>query len=189
MAFAASSYIPTAAAVLTRNREQCSFSFLPRPQAMTIYIRFIEQGTVLLPAALFGRILHIGDSLTAQNFIMIVGSGSFYRSYYNARGVNAQSTVPVAPNIGDQVELRFTLTSAGVSQLNQSINGAAETSGAAGAAIALPLAWINASAATDELLRLNSIGSVGVGFCAFRNVVVVAGVQSLQAMRSIAGVA
>jgi hypothetical protein len=69
-----------------------------------------------------------------------------------------------------------------VIQIHQTINGAAETSATASAALALPDAWSAAQ------LWINSSVTAVAGFNKFMNVAVLRGVQSLTTMRREAGV-
>lgn len=176
MAFAPSSYIPVGtAAVDTRAREQLSRAFSARPQALSIYMRFVEEGSLLASA----YVLYIGNSTT---FLEISSNGSFYRTQYN-NGISStvSSTLAAAPSVNQVVELLVTLTAAGVLTISQSIAGGAVTSGSASTARTLPPAW---GAAT---LWINSFSTSGVGFNAFRNIEIQAGVHTMQEMRVRAG--
>lgn len=175
MANSASSYIPTGAAVDTRTRDQLSRALLARPQAMTIYVRFVEQGTLAAGA----YVLYIGNSTV---FLEISSSGSFYRTQYN-NGITAaaSSTLAAAPTHGQRVELLVTLTSGGVVTISQSINEGAVSTATSGAARVLPTVW------GAQTIWINSFSTTGVGFNAFRNIEIMAGVQTMQAMRVRAG--
>ena len=176
MATAMTSYIKTGAAVDLRTRDLISFAYLPRPQAQTWYVRFVEQGSVLVAST---YVLYLGSSTV---FLEISSSGSFYRAQYN-NGISATvtSTLAAAPTVGQGVELLVTLTSTGVLQLSQAINGGAVSSATAAAARVLPTAW---GAST---LWLNSFSTAGVGINAFRHIRNVAGVKTMQEMRVWAG--
>lgn len=175
MAFVNSSYIPTGAAVDTRAREQLSRSFTARPQALSIYVRLTEQGSLLSG----GYILYIGNSTT---FLEISSSGTFYRTQYNnGASSTVSSTLAAAPSVGQVVELLVTLSAAGSVTISQSIAGGAVTSGSASGNRVLPVQW---GALT---LWINSFSTSGVGYNAFRNIEIMAGVQTMQAMRVRAG--
>lgn len=175
MASNPTSYIKTGAAVDSRTRDLLSRSFVARPQAMSIYVRFVEGGSLVAGA----YVLYIGS---ATVFLEISSSGSFYRAQYN-NGISSTvaSTLAAAPTHGQRVELLVTLTSAGVVTISQSINEGAVSTATSGAARVLPSAW---GAAT---MWINSFSTTAVGFNAFRNIEIMAGVQTMQAMRVRAG--
>lgn len=135
MASNATSYIKTGAAVDSRTRDLLSRSFTARPQAMSIYVRFVEGGSLVASS----YVLYIGS---ATVFIEISSNGSFYRTQYN-NGISAtvSSTLAAAPTQDQSVELLVTLTSGGVVTISQSIAGGAVSSGSASTARVLPTAW------------------------------------------------
>lgn len=181
MATFASSYIKTNGTALTRNRDRLSFPYNARPQAMTVYVRFVERGTVLITNA---RILHIGLANSANAPLLDIletSAGGKYRVVYNSGTGSVSSSLTAAPSINDIVELRVTLTGAGVAQIHQSINGATETSATAASALTLPQTW----AGTD--VELNATIAGNTGFSAFTNIVITRGVQTLETMRRMAG--
>lgn len=187
MSITVSSFMPTANASVTRNRDQLTFPFLARPQAMTFYAAFMEQGSIRSAAGLSWRIFHLGDQTTAKNYLIVYASGGFYTANMNANGSFRSSTLATAPTIGDFVELRLTLTAGGVLQLSQTLNSGTEVNAAAAAATPLPQMWVNTSAAGDRILQLNAVGAGGNGFNAFIAVAARRGVQSLATMRETAG--
>jgi hypothetical protein len=188
MSLTVSSLMPTGNASVTRNRDQFSFPFLARPQAMTFYVRFIEQGTIKSSTALAWRIFHLGDQLSAKNFLICYGVGTAYRATYNSGGNSRSVDTASAPAIGDLVELRVTLTAGGVLIIAQTVNGGTEVASSPGAALLLPQQWVNTSAASDPLLWMDTVGGSGVGFIALLNCCVARGVQSLASMRRFANV-
>lgn len=183
MAVNASSYIPTVAAALTRNRDQCSFPFNARPQASTAYVRFVWLSGDLSLSDLF--VLQVGSLSTANpRFVLDINAGSCRVLHINAAGTVKSSSVSGASLVtGNTVEMRGILNADGSVQLGLTISGGAETLGAASAAQVLPQAWASPN------LSVNSAGSIAVNFCAYRNVLVLAGVLPLQTCRAIAGVA
>lgn len=181
MASAPTSYMPTVAAVDTRTKDQLSFAFTARPQAMTFYVRFVEGGTVTMAANT--KVIHVGASGATNPFLAIETSGSFYRvRRTNGLGTAVTSTLAAAPSVGQLVELRAVLNADGSVQIGQSIAGAAETTGAASSALALDQAW------SGQLLWVNSVGTASVGIIAVRNIETMAGARTLQEMRVRAGV-
>lgn len=188
MSLTVSSFIRTGNAAATRNRDQLSFPYLARPQAMTVYARFLEQGTIKATAALAWRIFQIGDNTSAKNYLDCWSFGTGYRARYDNGVTFVNADTASAPSIGDLVELRVTLTAAGVLQISQTVNNGTEASSATATAHVLPQQWVNLSAAADQVIRLGNIGTVGVGFMALLNCCVARGVQSLTAMRRFANV-
>lgn len=182
MALFPSSVIVTTAAIASRVRDQLSFPFNARPQAMTVYIRFRELGNLL--NANSGRVLHIGAAAgTDPRFLIDGGTGGFYRVVYDNGPTAVSSTLATAPIYGDRVELRATLSATGIVQIHQSINEGAEVSATASGSATMAAAW---SAAT---LWINSVSTSNVGFLALRNLRIERGSISLQQMRALEQVA
>lgn len=175
----ASSPIPTGGAEATRAADVLPLPFPARPQAMTIYVRFVELGTALIADA---RVLEIGASPSARPRFVIGERLGFYRIFYQTDVSSVTSLLAVSPGLGDTVELLATLTANGEVQLSQSVNGAAATSAAQSSAVALPPAW------SDSFLHVHSVGASSQGFIGLRNLVFHRGVQSLATMRRLAGV-
>lgn len=181
MALAPSSYIKTTTAVDTRTRDQLSFPFTARPQAMTVYVRFVEMGAILLTT--IPRIIGqgINDSNGAGTWLIFVESTGFYAMQHWRNGI-VGSVLTAAPSVGQKVELRGVLNGNGSVQLHQSINGGAETSATASAAKALATVWSD----TNLYIGSGPQGSTPAP-AAFRNVHIVAGVKTMQEMRIRAG--
>jgi len=182
MALFHSSVIVTTAAVDTRTRDQVVFSYTPRPQAMSIYLQFVETGAVLLTS--FPRILVIGTLSTTTAYIamLVHSSGVYYLSYRNGITTTERSSfLGAGAVVGSSVELMGTLTSGGVIQMYQSINGGTATSGSAGTASILPVAWAAQTGA------LASGGASNSAFGAYRNVCVEAGGLTREQKRVRAG--
>jgi len=153
-----SSYAQTEAATATRNAETLSFPFWAPPQAMSAYVKFVEAGSILSDDNT--RVLHIGSSSGAGNarFQIYVSSGFYIAAHVNDDATTGGSTLSVAPDIGDTVEIRATVNSGGGAQIHQSINSAAETSGDLSGDVPLSATWAGA------LLYLNSAGAASYGF-------------------------
>lgn len=184
MALVHSSVIVTGAAVDTRTRDQLSFPFSARPQAMTIYVRFVEMGTVVSSGIGTLRILQIGALDGSAPLLGIEASPSVYRIRYN-NGITAAvtSAVGVVPSVGNRIELRGVFQANGSIFLGQSLNEGSEVTSTPTAALAIAPAWSGA------FLMVNSVGAVATttGINAFRNICIVAGVKTLQEMRAWAG--
>lgn len=146
----ATSYIATTTVAVTRAVDATYFNLptgLTTPVASTFYLKFVERGGVEGTGLKY--LVNIGDSGSANNALQIRNDGSgFYRAVLTdgAGSTTSGSSMATAPAFGDTVELRVTITSAGVVQIHQSINGAAEVSATAGAAGGLPATWGSGSA-------------------------------------------
>lgn len=176
-----SSYMPTDTATTTRNSDTLPFPFPPRPQAMTVYARFIEMGTVLVSGS---RVLHIGGSLfsDAPRFLLQELNGGYAVRHDNGTTNQVVAITSPVPSVGDTVELVAHLNVDGSVKLQQSVNsGLVATSTETGAATLHP-AW------ASSLLYLNSGGTSNYGFAAFRNIAIHRGVQTIDTMRRVAGV-
>ena len=179
----ASSYIPTGGATATRNADVLPLPFPARPQAMTVYVRFVELGTIKDPAGDFPGIFHIGGPATVNDpRFEIQESGGKYQLRHDNGIINVTATLAAASDIGDLVELRGVLNADGSVQMGQSINSAAETTTAVSDAAVLGPAW------HTPRIYINSRGEERFGFIALRNLVFHRGVQSLETMRRLAGV-
>ena len=180
MAKAPTSYIQTTGATRTRTVDGLYFPLLGRPQAMTVYVRFIEQGSTLFASGA-SSLWHIGNAANNNALLQVYQSGGFYRvGYSNEVSSSAGATLAVAPAIGDTVEILVTLSLAGVAIISQSINGGTATSATA-TALVLPPAW------SDQRFYLNTAGNQSPGIAVFRDVFIVRGIHSLATMRTRAG--
>jgi hypothetical protein len=144
----ATSYIPTTTVGVARPADALYFdlpSGLTTPVAATFYLKFVERGTVQVANQ---RIQQIGDTGSNNNALRIVSTGTAYTAILAdaAGAATSSSTAAATPAFGDTVELRVTVSSTGVVQMHQSINGAAEVSATAGAAGGLPATWGTGSA-------------------------------------------
>ena len=180
MASTISSYIPTSGGTDTRTRDQLSFPFNARPQALTAYIWFIELGTIAELNT--GRIFQISDSNGANPYIRCVEAGGFYEFRHRTPTSQVVATLAAASAVGDIVELRCVLNADGSVEIGQSLNGAAETTAGPSSALTLDTAW------SEGTLHVNSTGTTNFGFNAFMNIVFFRGVHSLARMRRFAGV-
>ena len=177
------SYMPTTGAKVTRKPDNTKFVFDAAPQALTIYVRFIELGTFLSGVS-SPRIIQIGEG-TQWFGVLQDGSSSQYRAQLNnGVGGGLTSALATGPSLWNLVELRATLSSVGVVQLHQSLNGGAETSATASAAAVLPLKWGGAFVYVGI-----SDGASAPSLTGMRNVAIARGSMSLASMRRMAGVA
>ncbi len=182
MSLTISSYIPTAAGTDARTQDQLSYTFSARPQAMTVYVRFIESGTAA--SGTTNRIWQIGTSNNSNPRTMVFNSsGAYTMQHINLTGTTVTATLAAGPAVGDIVELLAELGADGSVTLSQSLNGATATATATSSGISFGTTW-----GTTPLLTINSIGTAAVGYNAFMNVVAIRGVHSLARMRRFAGV-
>ena len=172
-----SSYIQTVGSTVTRSAEQLSFPFTAKPQAMTVYVKFIERGTILAPSNT--RIINIGASADTTPQLLIRVLTGLYNVFHDNGTSSVNSSLAAASTLGDLVELRLVIFGDGAVQIHQSVNSAAETSSTKSAALALATAW------SGQLISLNSVGSTQVGFNAFISVKIDTGEQSLTTMRQL----
>lgn len=179
----ASSYQPASGATVKRNADVLPLPFLARPQAMTVYVRFVELGSILTGTTT--RVWHIGSSNNNNPRLAVNnnGSGLYQMVHVNLSAASVAATLAAAPSLDDMVELLGELGADGSVKLSQSVNGTAETTTATSAALVLPAAW-----STPTLLYLNSIGTLVVGFLGLRNLVGHRGIQTFATMRRLAGV-
>lgn len=189
MALYHSSVIVTGAAVDTRTRDQLVFNFPPRPQTMTIYVRFVELGNILNGGGTI-RIFQIGNIAGTAPLLGIETSPSNHRIRFS-NGISSAVTsgLAVQPAWGNRVELRGVFTvSSGASPtatafVGQSINEGVEVTSTPTSALLVPTAW------SDTKMSVNSVGAVAgtTGLIALRNIEIVSGVRTMQQMRVIAG--
>lgn len=176
MAQMPTSYMRTNGSALTRAVDALTVSFLARPQAMTIYVRFIEHGTINIAN---GSVLSVGDAGAVGAYVTIYVPSGFYRLRHSNAIGTADSTLAVAPSIGDLVELVGQVASNGAVTLIQSINGAAATTATTSAALAFATSFNATTLYLGHTTRL--------GIKRIRDVVIQRGAQSLGTMRRIAG--
>lgn len=182
MSFEHTSVIVTTSAVDTRTRDQLSYPITFRPQAMTIYVRFlmltIDAGTVGNRA-----IVQIGSNSTTNPRLLVDFLAASWRIIL-LNGINSvNSTVSNGGlTVGDRIELLGTVQSTGIVQIAWSRNEGAQVTGTASGALLLPQAW------TNNVIFINSVATTSVGFCAYRNIEIQAGVHTMQEMRLRAGV-
>ena len=180
MAKAPTSYIATAGAARTRTADSLTFPLATRPQAMTLYLRFVELSN---PAAslptwpLAERLFRVGG--TSNPGWDIYRSATAYVCSANNGVTQVNTSVSAATvSTGDLVEIAATLTTTGVVQIFLSVNGGSLISGTASSALAMPAAWFYARIDVGALTGTLSAGPVGV-----RDLLLVRGVHSLAAMR------
>lgn len=176
MATIATSYIQTNGGTTTRTRDTVSWTLAARPQAMTLYIRFLELG--LLADGTAGSDLVMLSTTDGRFGIERSSGGVYIARHRNRFGTEVTSTAGAAATYGDLVELLVTLSATGVVQLTQALNGAPGTAATASSAQALETAFGNTT------LRLTPLP----GAVAVTDLLLHRGTKTLATMRRLAGV-
>lgn len=175
----ATSEINTTTVAVTRGADSYSLPFTTPPQEMTVYVKFVEKGTIVgAQGRVFAIINAVGSA--GPQFIIYQAGGTGYRAYYDDTVNAAISVLATNPAVGDGDELVAHLFADGSVDILQSINSAASTSAAQSSAVPLPTAF------SGQLFWLNSAGSAAntTGFIAIQSLKVVAGARSLAEMRA-----
>lgn len=174
---AATSYIATTSATATRSADSIYFPFPFTPQAMTVYLKFVERGATLVNGAVVP--FSISSGATATPRFYAITAGGKYSVAYEPSASFRQATAVAAPSVGDLVELRAVLNADGSVTLGQTINSGTEANvTSAGGALALVAAW------SDTRFYLNSLGSSNPGIGSYLAVKAMRGVQTLATMRA-----
>ncbi len=173
----ATSIMESSAAAVARADDTLFFPFTPKPQEMTVYVKFVEGGTKDITN---GGLIHIGGvSAGANPRLNLEAVGGVYLARHDNGTANRTSIAAAAPAIGDGVELRLVLHSDGSVTLGQSIEGGTEAVAARSAATPLGVSW------NDTRLYINSRGSGAQGFSSIIAVKLVVGVKTMAEMRSL----
>ena len=180
-----SSYIKTQATTVTRNADSLYFPFIAPPQAMTVYVRGVENNRATDTLAGQLGIVQISDAAGNDAYFAFINrTGSAgYSSIHDPAELSISGAVGTTVTRGDLVEFAGGVRASGAAFLSISVNGGATTSGADGTAQAFAATW------SAPRLYLNSQGSANPGQFAFTHVIVAAGEQTMATMRSLAGVA
>jgi hypothetical protein len=172
------SEIPTTTLDVTRARDASVFSYYAAAnQAITLYARFVERGSVLDPTDRW--VLQLSASAPRLILRQPAGTGLYRMSHINAAAAEVFSAAATAPTYGQLCELRGVLLSTGSVQLNQSINLGTEVASAASGTQTLPSAWGGSG------LYINEDNGTCVGYNAFDTIAVVRGAPSLTDLRAL----
>ena len=169
------SAIPTTTAAVTRGADLLSYPFTTPPQEMTVYVKFIERGTV---AVATGTSFLIANAASASPAFAGYAPAGFYADIH-LNTANVTSTLGTAPVYNDTAELCFRLFGDGSVDVSQSINGGAVTTATQSAALALASAW------SGLLFWPNGSSASARGYTAIKSIKVVAGARSLARMRTL----
>lgn len=151
----------TTTAAATRATDSCYWNFPPVPQAMMVYVRFVERGSILTGGV---RVFQISSAADATPQAIIYNSGTYYTIYHHSGAGSVTQALAVAPAIGNTVELVGMFFADGSVELIQSVDGAAVTYTAQSGALAYAAAW------SDKRLYVNSVGAASVGSNQFAEV-------------------
>lgn len=151
---------------VSRAADSLYWNFPPVPQAMMIFLRFVERGTI---ASGNGTgLFYLGNAAGTEPRFLFYNSSGFYRAYHH-NGVSAvAATLGTAPVYGDTVDLAGIFQSDGKVDIYQSINGAAVTSAGLSAGLS-PLA----SAFSGQAMQVNNNGPSAVGAAQFADIKIV----------------
>lgn len=173
-----SSYIKTEGTVVTRNADLLYFPFTATPQAMTVYVRGVEQGA---PVGGSDRVMQISDAAGNNPRLFIFKSGNQYSGQWNP-GTGTSTAGVSTVTRGSLIEVRLTLSSAGAPRIGASLNGGAESVSALATAQALT------STFSGQRIYLGHTSIATQNANAFTHVAVAAGEQTMDTMRQLAGV-
>jgi hypothetical protein len=172
-----SAYIKSGAGAVMRSPDAFTFPLNIAPFAMTMYAKFVEQGSLL--DGNNAPIMYVGKSDGSRPLVQLFASAGVYRAYHEELSGSSSISALAVPNIGDLVELRGVLNGDGTMILGQSINGSAEVvTGTSAAPQALTSAW---SAAT---IAIGSRGADRYGFYLAQIARIAGGAQSLATMQA-----
>lgn len=177
-----SSYIKTEATTVTRNADSLYFPFTAPPQAMTVYVRSVNEG--LYTASTFTRYaMQIGpeDASADPRFVLYVAASGTMGVLYDNGTTQVTSTSGSAQVLGTIVEHLGQLSSDWKVTIARAYDGGAVTVGTQSASSGASAAW-----STPRLYLTNTTNLASV---AFTHVIVAAGEQTMATMRSLAGVA
>lgn len=155
----------TTSAAVTRAVDSFYWNYTPAPQAMMIYARWVERGTLLSSLGLLG----IGDLAGNGPRVTLYAASNFYTFLFQnvAAGTNYAVNVAGAPAIGDTMELVAVLPAGGQLLLLSSVNGAAVNANTVASTALTATAW------SDAKLQLNQQNNSSAGLNAFADLKVV----------------
>lgn len=146
------------------------------PQAMTIYTRFFERGSLNLVS----RIWTIGNASDA--YLGVLCGGGTYDLYHNNGVSSVSKSTPGGVALNDLVELRACVYADGSVQIGQSVNGGAEVVSTVSAALGFDTAW------GDAKCWIGCVDNIVHGMMALTHHRVEQGTRDLATMRVLAGV-
>jgi hypothetical protein len=170
-------------ASVTSQTETFYADFVAPPQAMTVYAKFQDAGSLAQGAT--RGIVHVGGTsgTSGARFQITVPSTSAYRVGYSDGTTGVSSDITSSAAVwSSAVELRGVLTAAGSLVAGQSLNGGAETLGDAVTApgsVSLPSEWSGAR------IYIGSRGTVSQGVGVYQAIKVARGEKTMAQMRAL----
>lgn len=163
----------------TRNVDTWYAAFAHVPQAVTVYVKFIEGMATTWPGN--EGVLHIGTAgMTGPLLHWYRASGTDLYIFKHSNGTSGvEVSVDINPTWGQTVELRGVLNADGSVVAAGRLNGGTEVVSSASAALALANAW------GDTRLYFNGRGTIDAGLVAFISVKLAAGVKSMAEMTAL----
>lgn len=132
------SVIPTTTVAVTRQGDNLLFPYLPLPQPLTVYVKYVEIGVQPISNL---ELVHVSNAANANPQLRVIIGGGTYRIAHHNGTTQVTGNVTGTPAVGDTVELRSVLFADGSVQIFQSLNGAAETTVSQSVANAIAAAW------------------------------------------------
>lgn len=170
--------IETAGSTGTRAADTLEFPALWTPQDCTIYLDTVDLGT--FSGATGPLLLQLGDNdsgTSATAYLHCNAVGDVRLTHHNGSSSVTADVTSGAVAAGDQHEIRAALLAAGP-YVARSINGAAESIGSAGSALAHPSAY------AEQVLTVTPGGTFTGAHC-IRSIKIAAGEQTLAYMRAV----
>lgn len=185
------SYIPTSGGTDARTRDALTFPFAPKVQTATVYLRYIQQGTLPWSASANSFLACLGNTSTTATRISVENTLNANTLSMTIAGLasGTSGTVVCAATDGQVVECRGLITytpsaRTATVQLNVTIAGGAETAGTVSSAVQVSDNF------AGVLLALNGLGgaSTNDAFTLTTHALVIRGAVSLASCRVVAGV-
>lgn len=153
LAAALATPIQTTGAAVTRAVQSLTFPWNVPPQAMTVYVKFLERESPNWSQSAAIAQIGAGDNSTPRLLLYKPNGTDTYRLYHDP-STSVNSSVDLNPSIGDMVEVRGVLNGDGSVQMHGALNGGSESSGSASAAQAF-----SNSMWADSKLYVGNLGS------------------------------
>ena len=164
---------------VTSETETFYADFVAPPQAMTVYAKFQDAGTL---ASSTQGIVHIGGSgaTTGARFQILSPSASAY-GVLHGNGVDASITANITSSAvwANVVELRGVLNADGSILIGQSLDSGTETTNSTATIRSLASAW------NDSRIYIGSRGAATQGVGVYQAVKVARGVKTMAEMRAL----
>lgn len=182
------SYIPTSGGTDARTADALSFPFLARVQTMTVYVRYVQSGTLPYNGTSANGYVGIGTAVAAKRFE--IRNTAAAGTVSALAGSALSGTITPGATHGQVVEyvatFRYTAsTRTATAQIQAAVAGVVGTAGTVSAAAAMD---------DDFGIDLLYIGALAGGAAVsgvaipFTHVLVMRGVQDIYTMRRVAGV-